>query len=80
MLVGLPPEGLCFRSCWLVCRLESCVLGRAGWSVAWRVMFLVVLVGLSPEGLCFKSCWLVCRLKGYILGRVGWSVAWRVVF
>ena len=51
MLVGLPPEGLCFRSCWLVCRLESCVLGRVGWSVAWRVVFLVVLVGLSPEGL-----------------------------
>ena len=75
MLVGLPPEGLCFRSCWLVCRLEGCVLGRVGWSVAMRVVFLVVLVGLPPGGLCFWSCWLVCRLEGCVLGRVGWSAA-----
>ena len=67
-------------SCWLVCRLEGCVSGRAGWFAAWRVVFLVVLVGLPPGWLCFRSCWLVCRLKGYVLGRVGRSVAWRVVF
>ena len=53
MLVGLWPGELCFRSCWLVCRLEGCVLGRVGWFVAWRAMFLVVLVGLAPGGLCF---------------------------
>ena len=66
MLVGLSPGGLCFRSCWLVCRLEGYVLGRVGWSVAWRVMFLVVLVGLPHEG--------------YVLGRVGRFAAWRVMF
>ena len=75
MLVGLSPGGLCFRSCWLVCRLEGYVLGRVGWSVAWRVMFLFVLVGLPHGGLCFWSCWSVCRLKGYVLGHVGWSAA-----
>ena len=75
VLVGLPPGGLCFRSCWLVCRLKGYVFGRVGWSVAWRVVFWVVLVGLSPGGLCFWSCWLVCRLEGCVLGRVGWSAA-----
>ena len=48
MLVGLSPGGLCVWSCWLVCRLKGYVLGRVGWSVAWRVVFLVVLVGLPP--------------------------------
>ena len=62
VLVGLRPEGLCFRSRWLVCRLEGYVFGRVGWFAAWRVVFLVVLVGLPPGGLCFRSCWLVCRL------------------
>ena len=75
MLVGLSRGRLCFRSCWLVCRLEGCVLSRVGWCVAFRVLFYVVLVGLSPGGLCLRSCWLVCRLKGYVLGRVDWSVA-----
>ena len=80
MLVGLSHEGLYFRSCWLVCRLEGYVLGRVGWSVAWRVVFQVVLVGLSHEGLYFRSCWLVCRLEGCVLGRVAWFVALRVMF
>ena len=34
VLVGLPPGGLCFRSCWLVCRLNGYVFGRVGWSAA----------------------------------------------
>ena len=39
VLVGLSPGGLCFKSCCLVSRLQGCVFGRAGRSVAWRVVF-----------------------------------------
>ena len=56
------------------------MFGRVGWSVAWRVMFLVVLVCLSPGGLCVWSCWSACRMDGDVFGRVGWSVARRVMF
>ena len=63
--VGFRPEGLCFWSRWLGCRLEVYLFGGIGWSVARRVMFLVVLVGRHMEG--------------YVFSRVEWFAAWRVI-